>query len=245
MIPTTPNPNLLSHLTLAAVITLIFALLARLMRGVTASGAIAGAAVCFLIFAGTGWPGFASLVCVFALAWITTHFGYQRKQTLGTAQISDGRNASQVLANLGVAAICAGWYGFSAHLVLLIAMAAALAEAASDTVSSEVGQATSRSARLITNWRAVPAGTDGGVSLAGTIAGMGAAFIVSVVGFAAGMFSARVIFVPALAGVIGMFADSYMGAWLERRGVLNNDAVNFLGTMVAAGVSVLIFLQLA
>jgi uncharacterized membrane protein len=36
-------------------------------------------------------------------------------------------------------------------------------------------------------------------------------------------------------GVVGLGFDSLLGATLERRGWLNNDAVNFLSTASAAG----------
>jgi uncharacterized membrane protein len=39
------------------------------------------------------------------------------------------------------------------------------------------------------------------------------------------------------AALLGMFADSFLGAGLERRGLLNNDSVNFLGTLVSAVAS--------
>jgi uncharacterized membrane protein len=39
-------------------------------------------------------------------------------------------------------------------------------------------------------------------------------------------------------GVFGLFFDSLLGATLERRGWLNNDAVNFLSTGSAAGFAV-------
>ena len=48
-------------------------------------------------------------------------------------------------------------------------MAAALSEAAADTTSSEVGQAFGKTARLVTTWSPVTPGTDGAVSLAGTM----------------------------------------------------------------------------
>ena len=44
--------------------------------------------------------------------------------------------------------------------------------------------------------------------------------------------SAGVIII--LAGLIGNLADSLLGATLERKGVLSNDAVNFLNTAIAA-----------
>jgi uncharacterized membrane protein len=36
-------------------------------------------------------------------------------------------------------------------------------------------------------------------------------------------------------GIFGLFFDSLLGATLEERGWLNNDGVNFLSTMSAAG----------
>ena len=161
-------------------LTVAFTLLARVVRGVTNSGALAGAVSCFVLYLGGGPGAFAALVTVFALAWITTRLGYARKQKLGTAERREGRKASQVLANLGVATACAA-SSIVSHdrAIFLLAMAAALSEAAADTVSSEVGQAFGEKARLVTTWRSVPAGTDGGVSLIGTAAGMAAAGIVS------------------------------------------------------------------
>jgi uncharacterized membrane protein len=43
-----------------------------------------------------------------------------------------------------------------------------------------------------------------------------------------------VIAVTAGGGVFGLLFDSLLGAILERRGWLNNDAVNFLSTLSAA-----------
>lgn len=220
-------------------ITAGFAAVARLLRGVDLSGAIAGSAVCFLLLAGGGIGAFAALVTVFALTWAATRAGRSRKQRMGLAERSDGRRASQVLANLGVAAICAGACAvIGQKALLMVAAAAALAEAAGDTVSSEVGQAASTKARLITTWQEVPAGTDGAISLMGTLAGVLASASVSVVCIISGMFSWRLAAVALGASIAGMFADSVLGAWLERRQVLNNDAVNFLSTLSAASLAV-------
>jgi uncharacterized membrane protein len=37
-----------------------------------------------------------------------------------------------------------------------------------------------------------------------------------------------------MAGFLGNLADSFLGAALQRRGILNNDWVNFLNTLIAA-----------
>ena len=223
----------------AAAVSVAFAALARWMRGVTASGAIAGAVVCFLLIAGGGQGAFAGLVTVYALTWTTTRFGYRKKQKLGTAEKREGRTASQVFANLAVAALCATSYLISSHnAFFLLACAAALAEAAADTVSSELGQASSEKARLITTWEQVPAGTDGAISVVGTLAGAVAAAIVGMVCVFTHLLPWKWLGNSVIAAVVGMLADSFLGAWLERRGWLNNDAVNFLGTLTAALISV-------
>lgn len=221
--------------------TLAFASLARLIRGVTTSGAIAGAVVCFLLYSIAGPGAFAALVSVFVLAWITTRIGYQRKQQLGTAEKHDGRSALQVLANLGAAAICAVLFALSAkNFAWLLAASAALSEAAADTVSSEFGQAASAQARLITTGELVPAGTDGGITLAGTLAGILAATLVSLVSVLSGLIPWNWLWISAGAGVVGTFTDSLLGALLERRHMLNNDAVNFLSTLCAALIALVL-----
>jgi uncharacterized protein (TIGR00297 family) len=220
-----------------AVITLAFAAFGWAVRGVTRAGAFAGAVVCFALLAGAGWAGFAGLCTVFALTWAATRFGYARKQSLGTAEARSGRTASQVIANLGVAALCALTLVLDKDARFFLALAAALAEAAADTVSSEIGQAIGGMPRLITRWTEVSPGTDGAVTVAGTAAGIVAALAVSVVfGFAA-PFGLHGFVVCATAGIAGTFADSLLGATLERGGVIGNNGVNFLSTLVAAGIA--------
>jgi uncharacterized protein (TIGR00297 family) len=202
---------------------------------------MAGAVVCFLLYVGAGIGAFAVLVSVFGLTWISTRLGYQRKKKLGTAEKPDGRTALQVLANLAVAASCAGLSAVNSRSALfLVAASAALSEAAADTVSSEVGQARSEKARLITTWKEVTAGTDGAVTWTGTLAGITAATTVSLVSVLTGIVPLRWLGISITAAVAGMVADSFLGALLERRKLLNNDAVNFVGTLIAAGAAFLL-----
>ncbi len=223
-----------ARLGVVVAITLVFAALGHLVRGVTRSGAVAGAAVCFALFAAVGPGAFGTLLSVFALTWAATRLGLSRKQRLGTAERGDGRRASQVFANVGVAAVCAIVYGVLGSPRMLFAMTAALAEAAADTVSSECGQALRGEARLITTFERVPAGTDGGVTLAGTLSGAVAAALVTVVAVFVGILPSRWFWIATLAGVLGMLVDSYLGALCERRGWMDNDAVNFTSTLFSA-----------
>src|SRR5579872_3149379 len=216
-------------------------ILVWVVRGVTAGGAFAGAAVCFALLWVTDLAGFAGLLAVFVLTWVTTRFGYKRKQRLGTAEARSGRNALQVLANLGTSAICAVLYTtLLPDVRFLVAMAAALAEAAADTVSSEMGQALGRAPRLITTWQKVEPGTNGAVTLAGTMDGATAATAVALVFALSGIFSWRSFAICAGAGVAGMIFDSFLGATLERSHWLGNNAVNFASTIIAAVLAFLL-----
>jgi uncharacterized protein (TIGR00297 family) len=225
----------------ALAVTVGFAVLARILRAVDISGAVAGVVITWLLFTSVGPGAFAAVAAVFVLAFLTTRLGYGHKQFLGTAERRGGRTASQVLANLGMAGIC----GVASVLtrrpeLWLLGLSAALAEAAADTVSSEYGQARATSAYLMTTWELVPAGTDGGISLPGTLAGSAASILLALICVAAGLVPRRWVAAVLAAGILGMFADSYLGAWLERRRRLNNDQVNFLSTVIAALLAVLI-----
>jgi uncharacterized protein (TIGR00297 family) len=222
----------------AAIVTLFFGVIARKLRGVSRSGTAAGVVICFLLYAGAGAGAFAALVSVFVLTWLATRVGYEKKRAIGAAEPLSGRTAVQVVANLGAAASCALLYAVSGkNGVFLVGLAAALAEAAGDTVSSEVGQARSDQAILITTWKTVPSGTDGAVSLIGTVAGTVAAALVSSVCVVTKLLPLRWFGASLLGAVIGIFADSYMGALWERRRLLNNEAVNSLSTLIAALVA--------
>jgi len=235
-------------------LSLIFGLIVHRMRAATPAAAFAGAAITAdLMFSTASFPyqpwrtALAPVLAVFLLSFLATRLGRERKEQLGTAERRQGRTAAQVAANLGVAAIVSNelvqsWLidsgRFSANGVvqmpLFAPMLAALAEAAADTVSSEVGQVLGSRPRLITTLRQVEPGTDGAISLAGTLAGVAAAVLVALAGTLA-LGSDRTVFAISCAGgIFGLFFDSLLGATLERRGWLNNDAVNFLSTASAA-----------
>jgi len=213
-------------------ITAAFAILAWLARGVDWSGTLAGAAVA-LILTARDIRLFLVLLLVFAMTLAATRVGIARKQQLRTAEAAAGRSASQVMANLGVAALLTA-LAPSAWPALGLA---ALAEVAADTSSSEIGMAFSGKTLLITTWKPVPPGMDGGISLRGTAAALAAAGLVALSGRLLGLVPTRQAVIVLCAGFFGTVADSVLGAVLERRGWLNNDLVNLFSTAAAAGIA--------
>ena len=191
----------------AAVVAIGFAVIARTLGAVTDGGALLGVLAAFLLMLAAGLAGFVPLVTVFAITVLATRWGYARKQRLGVAERGPGRTASQVLANLGATALCALPVIWFPRLtgILLIGAVAALAEAAADTASSEIGQATARAAYMITDFREAPIGTNGAISVAGTLAGCLAACIVAWVSAFFQVVSWNWTPLIALAGIGGMF----------------------------------------
>ena len=227
----------LHPLWLVALVTLLATLIARTLHGVSPSGAVAGGIVAFVLYAAAGLGAFILLMLLFILTWGATRLGYPRKQRLGTAEKKEGRTASQVFANVGTAAVCAAAYRWHGNILFLLAMSSALAEAAADTVSSELGQFFSQTAFLVTTWKKVPAGTNGGVSLFGTLSGILAATVITLTAVFIGLLPLQWLVFAIGAAIAAMFADSFLGAALERRGLLSNDGVNFLSTLLAAGIA--------
>ncbi len=222
----------------ALTIALLFALLVRSLRAATTPAAISGALICLiLIESGTSLAHsvLPPLTLLFLLTFFATRLGRTRKEAQGLAEARTGRRASQVNANLGIAALCAAFA--PAHPVLTACCVAALAEATADTVSSEIGQAFGGTPLMLTSLRAVPSGTDGAITLTGSAAGIMAAAVVAVAAVPSlGLTPAQAALALA-AGTAGLFFDSLVGATLERRGWINNDLVNLTSTAFAAAVS--------
>ena len=223
-------------------ISIAFAALVFAMRAATAGAATTGGIfTCALYLQTPGWhTSLWPLLALFVLTYVATRFGRARKEQLGIAERKRGRTASQVAANLGVG-VLAGISdiadkigGFPFQRLFLVAMLAAFGEATADTVSSELGQVLGGEPRLITNFRRVAPGTDGAITLIGTLTGCLAAAIVIAVGVFALEMPRRDALFAFAAAVIGLFIDSFLGAVPERHGWLNNDAVNALSTLAAA-----------
>ena len=154
-------------------ISAVFGLVVWRLRAGTARAAVTGAAItACLMFGTTNFPyqyswlhgALLPLLTVFLLTFAATKAGRAKKESLGLGEDRHGRNSAQVAANLGVSAlvvIVAPLSGLLLHvggsrLLTYAAMLAALAEAAADTASSEVGQAFGGQPRMFTTLRPVP-----------------------------------------------------------------------------------------
>ncbi len=203
-------------------------------RALTWDGALAASLIGGTVFGFGGWISAILLVLFFASSSALSFVGKRNVRKRSAEETFDKggkRDAAQVLANGGVAAIAAMLYGVlgaSAASLMFGAFVGALAEATADTWATEIGVLSSAPPRLVTTGRQVEAGTSGGLTALGSAAGMlGAAII--------GTVSACLVFIPQLhlrtgdsvsaawpiflaalaGGTVGMFADSLLGATLQ------------------------------
>lgn len=232
-------PFLKRRLALAVVINLAFALVAHAVRTVSRSGAALGFVLGVLVYLGWGWKSFLILLAMVLLGSLATRLGYADKVARGVAERAGGaRGWREALANISPGAFFAILVITTHHEhAFLVAFVAAFAEAAGDTVASEIGQWLAPRAYLITTLQAVPAGENGGVSIAGTAAGLFASLLVITLGLALGLISTGGAAIALAAAVAGNLFDSLLGATLERRGLVTNGVVNFAGTSLAGALA--------
>ena len=232
-------PLALRALPLAIAANVAVAAAGYFARTVTRSGTLAGAVLGTVIFVCAGWQGWSLLLATFAVAVATTRLGLDRKRRLRVEEERGGRRgAGNAFANTGIAAVAALVSVISyARDPALVAFVAALTAGGSDTVASEIGKAWGRRTFLVTNMRSVPPGTPGAMSLEGTTAGVAGAFALAALGAALGLIEWNVVLAVVGGATVGALIESVLGAMLERRGVVNNDVLNFLNTATAAYVA--------
>ncbi|HVS03500.1 MAG TPA: DUF92 domain-containing protein [Thermoanaerobaculia bacterium] len=233
---------LLPRLAAAVAVNAALAAAAFALRGVDFSGAVTGFLLGTLIWVSLGWEGFLLLFAFFVIGTGLTKLGYRRKAAAALAQERGGRRSTRhALANGGVAAAAALFAATTPFPELFgLALAGALATAAADTAGSEVGQLWGRRTVLITTLRPVPRGTQGAVSVEGTVAGVAAAAAIAALGAWVELYPWALAPVVVIAAFLGTLLESLVGATIERRGWLDNEAVNFLNTLAGALLAVLV-----
>lgn len=225
-------------------------------RSVSYSGALGGWFLGTILIMGAGWPMYAALLAFFVLGTAATKAGYARKAQLGLAQEGGGRRGfSHAFSNVGVAAICAVAVSRLSRvddsplewMMLAYLMGiASLATAAADTTASEIGQWIGRRAFLPLTLRRVPVGTEGAISVEGTLAGLVGGFLVALAGVAALHYGldldpgATAIALVTACAFLGSYLESIAGSWNRKRIAsqgeepVPNGVLNFFNTAAGA-----------
>jgi uncharacterized protein (TIGR00297 family) len=119
---------------------------------------------------------------------------------------------------------------------------ASFASKLADTTSSEVGKAYGKTTYLITSLKLVPRGTEGAVSVEGTLAGIVAAAGVAAVAVALGQIeNLNGVGAIVVSSLVANLFESILGASVQGKvDWLTNDVVNGLQISVAAILAILL-----
>ncbi len=250
------------NIALGALFAAVIAIGAYRARSLSLDGAIAAFVVGTIVFGCTQWRGAAILLAFFVPSAILTRIGRESKAQLTGAPAAKARNAWQVFANGGVAALCA-LAALRFGTPFDVAFAGAFAAASADTWGTEIGTlARGRTVSILT-FRPIRTGLSGGITLQGSAATVGGALFVGAIAALAGFAPLAAV---TIGGIAGALLDSLLGASLQalrwcpscqcecetsrhrcgtpatmRRGIgwFQNDAVNFCATLGGALVAAL------
>jgi uncharacterized protein (TIGR00297 family) len=208
------------------------------------SAALVG--IILLVFAAPQGPQwFLIMLTFFILGSSATKYKYEYKKRIGVEQGKSGaRGYRNVFANGIIAAAAAVLFGVFQQPLFVVMYVGCVATAAADTLASEIG-VTGGIPRLITTFRKVPIGTNGGITLIGEMVALIGGFIVSVVAMLLNVITPQMMVICTITGFVGTNIDSVIGATLENKGFLGNAGTNLLATLGGGIFAVVLYLVLA
>ncbi len=191
--------------------------------------------IVIIFSAGVNWLLLIVLFLVMSL--LATKYSKKYKRSLG--QFEGRRTSKNVISNGVVACFMAAFGGY--YLPFVGGFIGAIATATADTLGSEIGVLDPHP-RLITTFQSVDPGTNGAVSVLGTVVGIVGAAIIGIVAWLLGIVPSPLsaIAVSVISGFVGCFTDSILGALFENRGMITNEHVNLMATIVGAIVGILL-----
>ena len=197
-----------------------------------------------VLWGSLAWRGWLAVVAYLVLGSLVTKLGFARKQELGLAEGRGGRRGPEnvwgsAFTGLVLALLIAA--GIGSPALLLIGFSASFAAKLADTFGSEIGKRWGRTTLLITNLRPVPAGTEGAVSIEGTLAcGLGSLLMTLVMACLGLLQSGAAFALVLVVGFIATLLESLLGALGQGRWPwLSNELVNGLQTAWAAALAMI------
>ena len=194
-----------------------------------------------------GWQGYVVVMVYFLVGSGVTRIGMAAKEAAGIAEKRSGmRGPENVWGSALTATVCAlGFALINSSLIpalptdwsplLSLGYVASFSTKLSDTTASEVGKAYGKRTFLITTLQPVTPGTEGAVSLEGTMAGVAGSAIIAGVGWSIGMITGIGALICLLAAFIATNLESVIGATLqEKLPWLTNELVNIVNTTIGA-----------
>jgi uncharacterized protein (TIGR00297 family) len=220
----------------------------------TPAGLLHAWALGVIVWGTLGWRGYGVVMFYFLVGSAVTRIGMAQKEAEGIAEKRGGARGPEnvwgsaftaTICALGVAAIQIGWLAPQWEPLLLLGYVASFATKLADTTASEVGKAYGKSTFLITTLQPVPRGTEGAVSLEGTLAGIMGGLTICIVAYVLNLITLPGIGICTIAAFVATNLESVIGATLQHKfDWLTNELVNVINTIIGAIVAISIALVL-
>ncbi|MFS7929427.1 hypothetical protein Hanom_Chr04g00332441 [Helianthus anomalus] len=220
-----------------------------LVTGLSVSGIVAAFLLGTLTWRGFGPSGFLLVAVYFVIGTAVTKVKMAQKEAQGVAEKGKGRRGpGSVIGSSAAGCVCAllsiyGVGGKSFTRLWELGFVASFCTKLSDTVSSEIGKAYGKTTYLVTTFKVVPRGTEGAVSVEGTVAGVLASILLASIGCLLGKIKVAEVVVCVLASQIANVGESVIGAVVQdKEGFkwLTNDAVNVINISLGSILAILI-----
>ena len=218
----------------------------------TPAGTINAWGLGVVVWGTLGWRGYGVVLFYFLVGSAVTRIGMAQKEAEGIAEKRGGARGPEnvwgsaftaTICAIGVATIKFGWLDPSWASLLILGYVASFATKLSDTTASEVGKAYGKSTFLITTLKPVPRGTEGAISLEGTLAGIVGGILISLVAYSLDMITFQGVIICTIAAFVATNVESVIGATLQSDiDWLSNELVNVINTIVGAVVAISIAL---
>tara|TARA_Y100001968_G_C19448102_1_gene766608 strand:+ start:3989 stop:4711 length:723 start_codon:yes stop_codon:yes gene_type:complete len=226
---------MLNGFLLNTILILIF----RRLPVLTPSGWFHAGALGTILWGCLGSQAWFSVIIYLLLGSAVTKLGFKSKEIAGIAQSRGGaRGPENVWGSAATGAIISILIklNLGSYNLLIIGFAASFTAKLADTFGSEIGKRWGKKAFLITSFRPANVGTDGAISLEGTLASFGGSVIMASVMCLLSIISFDKVFIIVVAsGFIATIAESVLGAiFQERIYWLTNEVLNAIQTLFSA-----------
>lgn len=231
-----------TEILLVIFLSAVLSIVAVRVKLLTSGGAFTALLVGLVLGIGGSLYWLVTVVAFAVIGFLATRIKFSEKKKRG---LQEGKTGERTGRNvLGVAVpgcifALINLYSVSKYYDLLsIGFIATVAVAAADTVASELGTR-DLNVWMITTWEKVIPGTDGGISVFGTVLSLLGSVIAVLIGWFMifGISLDVLMIAPILAGFFGCMLDSLLGATLEREGLItkyfNNMSTGLIGGIVA------------
>ena len=201
-----------------------------------------------LLLGSIGWNGWLSVCLYLLLGTLVTKIGYKNKASRGIAEARGGQRGPEnvwgsAATGCSLALFSCIWPNYL--IAFMVGFASSFTAKLSDTFSSEIGKRFGKRTFLITTLKPVKPGTEGAISIEGSLAGLLGSLIMTVVMLNLSIISGlSVAFIVLLSGYLATILESYIGAVVQNKFEwMTNELVNSIQTSLAAIISMFLYLN--